>query len=96
LGDFKFLGKNGFGCVYFVEIPISYHHYEVFIDKFNAGNSKRNPVKVAEGLLHQPVPPAIIAEIIHQFGNGMVEHIEHWISHGGMPPSPSGPLGTDD
>jgi len=96
LGDFKYLGKNGFGCVYFAEIPISYHHYEVHIDQFNGGDNRRKPVKVAEGLLHQPVPPAIIADIADQFGRSLAAHVEYWISRGGMPPSPSGPLPSDD
>ncbi|HQV37523.1 MAG: Fic family protein [Flavobacteriales bacterium] len=95
LGDFKFLGKNGFGCVYHAEVVISYHHYEVHIDQFNEGSSKRKSIKVAEGLLHKALPPSIIEDINRQFGNAVASHVEHWVNRGGMEPPLSGATSDD-
>lgn len=86
LGSYKHLHERAFGCVYFAEVRIDFHHWEVWGDEFDNGDSKRKPVLLAKGLLHQPLLQIQIDDIAQRYGKAITDHIEYWVARGGMEP----------
>ncbi|MBK8948107.1 MAG: Fic family protein [Flavobacteriales bacterium] len=86
LGSFKHLHERAFGTVYHAEVRIDFHHWEVWLDDFNDGDSKRKVSHACQGPYCINLCFVQIDEIAQRYGNAITDHIEHWVAKGGMQP----------